>query len=54
MSYEQATQPPDMSRVHRVSYKQTTPLIECLMNKTLLTVEQVTEEGKMARHVKLS
>ena len=54
MSYEQATQPPDMSRVCRVSYEQATPLIECLMNKTLLTVEQVTDKGKMARHVTLS
>ena len=54
MSYEQATQLPDMSHVRRVSYEQATPLIECIMNKTLLTMEQVTDKGKMARNVTLS
>ena len=46
--------PLDTTRIRKVSYKQATTLIECLMNKTFLTVEQITDEGKMARHVMLS
>ena len=36
----EATQPPDMSCIRKVSYEQATPLIECLMNMTLRTQEQ--------------
>ena len=43
--------PPDTPRIRRVSYEQATPFVECLMSKTLRTQEQVTDDGKTARHV---